>query len=188
MSQLIEALQVRANAIGSLGGRGELMSQEQYVLDQGVKMISSSPLSEEQYAYLKVITGSIQCLPKQCFYNAQVMTLIDDYTFTDTPRVKYYEGYVWTGLMPILHGWITLDDKIVDVTLSKDREGSAQRFINGEPPQEDLMDRVLGEIPQGWEYLGVPMDNDYVVGFMLEKKESRSLIDNWQDGWPLLKK
>jgi hypothetical protein len=112
-----------------------------------------------------------------------MMTLTDSYN--ETPRVKYHEGYVWTGLMPILHGWITLDDKIVDVTLSTDREAT-QRYFDGEPPQEDLKDRVLGVIPNGWEYLGVPMETDYVVGFMLEKMESRSLIDNWQDGWPLL--
>ena len=181
---LREQLQQRAEMIGQLGGRGDLMTQEQYVLDEGVEMASSEPLTEEQYTYLRMITGAIECLPKQCFYNAQMMTLTDSYH--ETPRVKYHEGYVWTGLMPILHGWITLDDKIVDVTLSTDREAT-QRFFDGEPPQEDLRDRVLGVIPDGWEYIGVPMDGEYVVSFMLEKMESRSLIDNWQDGWPLLR-
>jgi len=181
---LREQLQQRAALIGQ-HGRDNIMTQEQYVLDNGVQMASSEPLTDEQYDYLRIITGTIECLPKQCFYNAQMMTLMDDYNFTDTPRVKYYEGYVFTGIMPILHGWVTLDDKIVDVTLSTDREAT-QRYFNGEPPQEDLRDRVLGVIPDGWEYIGVPMDNDYVVSFMLEKMESRSLIDNWQDGWPLL--
>jgi len=181
---LREQLQQRAALIGQ-HGRDNIMTQEQYVLDNGVQMASSEPLTDEQYDYLRIITGTIECLPKQCFYNAQMMTLMDDYNFTDTPRVKYYEGYVFTGIMPILHGWVTLDDKIVDVTLSTNREAT-QRYFNGEPPQEDLRDRVLGVIPDGWEYIGVPMDNDYVVSFMLEKMESRSLIDNWQDGWPLL--
>jgi hypothetical protein len=182
---LREQLQQRATTIGQ-NGRGNIMTQEQYVLDNGVQMASSEPLTDEQYDYLRIITGTIECLPKQCFYNAQMMTLMDDYNFTETPRVKYHEGYVFTGFMPILHGWITLDDKIVDVTLSTDRFAAAQRYFDGEPPQEDLRDRVLGVIPEGWEYIGVPMDNDYVVSFILEKMESRSLIDNWQDGWPLL--
>jgi hypothetical protein len=114
-----------------------------------------------------------------------MMTLTDSYN--ETPRVKYHEGYVFTGIMPILHAWITLDDKIVDVTLSTDPE-STQRFFDGESPQEDLMDRVLGVIPDEWEYIGVPMENRYVIDTMLANMESRSLIDNWQDGWPLLAK
>ena len=185
MSHLTEALQARASSIEALGGRGELMSQEQYVLDRGVKMSSSEPLTEEQYEYLMCLTGAIECLPKQCFFNAQMMTLTDSYR--ETQRVKYHEGYVWVGLMPILHAWITLDDKIVDVTLSTDRE-STQRFINGEPPQEDLMDRVLGVRPEEWEYLGVPMETDYVTKTLVNNMEARSLIDNWQEGWPLLKR
>jgi hypothetical protein len=180
---LREQIQQRAEMIGQLGGRGDLMTQERYVLDKGTQMASTEPLTDEQYAYLRMITGAIECLPKQCFYNAQMMTLTDSYH--ETQRVKYHEGYVWTGIMPIPHAWITLDGKIVDVTLSTDPE-STQRFFDGEPPREDLMDRVLGVIPDEWEYIGVPMGGEYVVSFMLEKMESRSLIDNWQDGWPLL--
>lgn len=178
---LREQIQQRAEMM--LGGRGDLMTQEQYVLDEGVQMISSETLTEEQYAYLRMITGMIECLPKQCFHNAQMMTLADSYH--ETQRVKYHEGYVFTGIMPILHAWITLDDKIVDVTLSTDPE-STQRFYAGDSPQEDLLDRVLGEIPDKWEYLGVPMESGYVVSVLLENMESRSLIDNWQDDWPLL--
>lgn len=180
---LREQIQQRAEMM--LGGRGNLMTQEQYVLDKGIQMASTETLTDEQYAYLKRITGAIECLPKQCFYNAQMMTLSDSYH--ETQRVKYHEGYVWTGFMPILHAWITLDDKIVDVTLSTDPE-STQRFYAGEPPRKDLRDRVLGVIPEGWEYIGVPMEGGDVVEMMLKNMESRSLIDNWQDGWPLLKR
>ena len=177
-----EQIQTRAEILGQ---RPDLLTQEEYVLDKGAEMTSSEPLTEDQYLYLKMITGTIECLPKQCFHNAQMMTLADSYH--ETPRVKYHEGYVWTGFMPILHAWITLDEKIVDVTLSTDPE-STERFLAGDSPQEDLLDRVLGVIPEGWEYFGVPMESEYVVGIMLENMESRSLIDNWQDGWPLLSK
>ena len=179
---LREQLQQRADLMGQ---RPDLYTQEEYVLANGVQMTSSEPLTEEQHKYLKMLTGAIECLPKQCYYNAQMMTLADNYH--ETQRVKYHEGFVWTGFMPILHAWITLDDKIVDVTLSTDPE-STQRFFDGEPPREDLMDRVLGLIPDEWEYMGVPMESEYVVGILLENMESRSLIDNWQDGWPLLSK
>jgi len=166
---------------------GVLWLIEGYVLEKGLAMASSQPLTDDQYNYLGVITGMIECLPKQCFHNAQMMTLADSYRVHQ--RVKYHEGYVLcrNGIMPILHAWITLDDKIVDVTLSTDPK-STTRFINGEPPQEDLRDRVLGVIPNGWEFLGVPMETDYVVSTMMKNQESRSLIDNWQDGWPLLSK
>ena len=162
-----------------------LLTQEQYVLDNGVQMYSSDPLTEEQYEYLILISGSIDCLPKQCFHNAQMMTLIDN--TCKEPRVKYHEGYVFTGITPILHAWITLDDKIVDVTLSTNPD-SAQRFYDGVPPQKDLLDRVLGVIPDKWEYIGVPLDSEYVVRNLTRNNESRSLIDNWQDNWPLLRR
>ena len=161
------------------------LTMEGYVLEKGLAMASSQPLTDDQYNYLGVITGMIECLPKQCFHNAQMMTLADSYRVRQ--RVKYHEGYVFKNISPVLHAWVTLDDKIVDVTLSTDPE-SAQRFFAGESPQEDLRDRVLGVIPEGWEYLGVPMETDYVVSTMMKNQESRSLIDNWQDGWPLLQK
>lgn len=179
---LREQLQTRANMVGQ---RPDLLTQEEYVLGKGTEMTSSETLTQEQYLYLKMITGMIECLPKQCFHNAQMMTLADSYH--KIQRVKYHEGYVFKGIRPILHAWITIDDSIVDVTLSTDPE-STQRFFAGEPPQEDLMDRVLGVIPDGWEYFGVPMEGEYVVSTMMENQESRSLIDNWQDGWPLLSK
>ena len=50
------------------------------------------------------------------------------------------------------------------------------------------MDRVLGVIPEGWEYLGVPMESVYVTKTLVNNMEARSLIDNWQEGWPLLKR
>ena len=179
---LREQLQTRAEILGQ---RPDLLTQEEYVLGKGTEMTSSETLTQEQYLYLKMITGMIECLPKQCFHNAQMMTLADSYRVHQ--RVKYHEGYVWTGFMPILHAWITLDDKIVDVTLSTDPE-STQRFLAGDSPQGDLLDRVLGVIPDEWEYLGVPMESEYVVSTMMKNQESRSLIDNWQDGWPLLSK
>jgi hypothetical protein len=162
---------------------------EGYVVNEGVVMPSNEPLTDEQYQTLRLISMGLDHAPKQCFHNAQMLTLQS--TWGDEPdRVKYHEGYVAlrrSGGMPILHAWITLDDSIVDVTLSTDPE-SSQRFLAGEPPQEDLRDRVLGEIPDGWEYIGVPMETDYVVSTMMKNQGSRSLIDNWQDGWPLLQK
>jgi hypothetical protein len=160
-------------------------SQEKFVLTNGTYMTSSEPLTNEQYAYLGMLSECIECLPKQCFHNAQLMTLVDSYN--PSQRVTYYEGYVCKGITPILHAWITLDDKIVDVTLSTCSE-AAQRLMGYgyEAPQQDLRDRVIGTIPEGWEYMGVPFENEYVVGNLLKNMESRSLIDNWQDGWPLL--
>ncbi len=182
---LREQLLQRAELTEKLNSR-EMLSQERYVLNNGVKMTSSEPLTEEQYLFLRNMSNTIKCLPKECFYNAQMITFTE-FSGLDTNRVQYYEGYVWTGrgIMPVLHAWVTIDGKIADVTLSTDPE-SAQRFFDGEPPQEDLKDRVLGEIPEGWEYLGVPMKSEYIVSMMLKNMEARSLIDNWQDGWPLL--
>jgi len=185
VSHLIKTLHKRVTCKGD--HRSAYIPQEEYVLDHGLSMISGEPLSSEQYEYLKLIGASIDHAPKQCFHNAQLLTLHSSWNEVQPDRIQYHEGYVWTGLIPILHAWVTLDGKIVDTTLSTD-PNSTQRWLNGEPPQEDLRDRVLGVIPEGWEYLGVPMDTEYVTSQLLKNMESRSLIDNWQDNWPLLRK
>lgn len=46
---------------------------------------------------------------KQCFMNAQKFAL-------DHPDAKYYEGYWWGGLVPVHHGWVVLDGRVVDFT------------------------------------------------------------------------
>lgn len=187
---LRKLLEQRAEAQSHFMARQGRYGMEEYVLEKGVVCQSSEPLTDEQYDYLLRVTNGVQCLPKQCFYNAQMIAFYD-YLFQGRDesacRVKYHEGYYFSGLMPILHAWVTIDDKIVDVTLSTD-EDSVEKFYNGIAPQADLKDRVLGVIPQGWEYLGVVMSSAKIADMLETTMRSVSLIDDWENGWPLLQR
>jgi len=147
-----------------------------YVLRKGKRAVSKEPLTDEQMGYLLELAGCEDMEAKQCFYNASVL-LIRDF---GTKRLKYYEGYVLLdGLtFPILHAWLELDGKLVDVTLQHE---------NSDGRAEDLSDRILGVIPPQLQYYGVPMDTQLLIDNLLEKGESFSLIDNWPEHWPLLK-
>jgi hypothetical protein len=158
-----------------------------YVLENGVEMKSApAPINEDQVRALQILSQAAQGFaPKQCFHNAQMLVLMDP------ERFQYHEGYVWLGarsFMPILHAWVVMDKKfVIDVTLST-REDRAERWLRGEELEADLSDRMLGVFPEGWEYIGVPIDNAYVIQKMIEDEETKSLIDNWKDDYPLIPK
>src|SRR5262249_1286522 len=46
--------------------------------------------------------------PKDCFYNAQTLCLDAD--------LPYYEGYLFSPVMPMQHAFNVLDGKVIDVT------------------------------------------------------------------------
>jgi hypothetical protein len=133
-------------------------SSADYVLDRGRAFVSEGGLTDEQFAYLTEIAEDARdalpgrmYAPKQCFANAQVLVLADE----PANRITYCEGYVDTGgMLPVLHGWNLLDGKLVDLTRSL-RPEAVDEFLACEPPQADLRDRVLGTLPEGWQYLGV---------------------------------
>ena len=142
-----------------------------FVLDRGQAPVSL-PLTEEQYEYLMSVVDNCieESFPyKKCFYNSQVL-LLADYN----ERLTYCEGYCQSKTLPVHHGWLELDGKVVDVTFS-----TSNRTLADEP-QGDLRDRVLGTIPDGWEYLGVRFDRDEVFEFLEKYEVADGLIGNYR--------
>ena len=159
-----------------------------YLLDRGHAFESKPPLTEEEFAFLTSVADyARRCEqgrvfpPKQCFANAMMLTLADA-----DDRLTYCEGFAVTGLFPVHHAWLTLDGKLVDVTRSL-RPEATQEFIDGKAPQADLKDRVLGAIPEGWEYLGVEFQRSAVRDYIWELGQTGSLIEDYDRGFPLLK-
>ena len=169
--------------MGNVPSNLNYICSEDFVLDRGEEPTVSAPLSESQYSYLmRVARLSMTSTfwPKQCFSNSQSLLLAD---FEE--RMEYWEGYCFSSIMPVLHGWLTLDGKVVDVTRST-RPESTQEFLAGIEPQADLKDRVLGQIPDGWLYLGVPFHRQSISEYVFEHSEMCSQIDNWRMGFPAL--
>lgn len=151
-----------------------------YVLDRGTVQPASSALTEEQYEYLMRCVAFRPMPPKQCFHNSQMLLTNDQ-----EGRLQYKEGFAYTGALPVHHAWVELDGKLVDVTRSLRKE-AVQEFLDGVEPQNDLRDRVLGEIPTDWIYLGCSFDTDLLINRIVERGATCCILDNWQDRYPEL--
>jgi hypothetical protein len=104
--------------------------------------------------------------PKQCFANAQRLVL----EFPE--RYTYFEGFVMGAcVIPIHHGWVIENwsgegflparnpGALIDPTMRHDHD---KPFT--------AKNLVLGVIPEGWEYFGLPFSREKVLA-------------KWRGGW-----
>jgi hypothetical protein len=94
-------------------------------------------------------------------------------------RLRYFEGYATSGLMPVLHGWLVLDDRhLIDLTW---RHPTRKRGTL-------LRTRIIGEIPEGYEYIGFEVADFEAIGERIRKTgEWSTFLDDWRNKHPLLK-
>lgn len=106
-----------------------------FVLDRG-EAFASKALDEEQRAFVQKLGGYWK--QRECFYNGQLLSLMHP------ERLTYVEGYAHgAAVIPVHHGWCVLDGThVIDLTWRRN-------------PLNPRTARVKGEIPEGWEYLGV---------------------------------
>ena len=135
-----------------------------FILKEGTQF-KSEPLTEDEQRIVDKMTWlTTQFKMKECFYNAQSLAqALND--------VDYVEGYLFSGFIPIEHGWNTINGKVIDFTMYHQN--------NNKP--------ILGVIPDGWEYFGVPLPTDKVRNYWAEHGMSEPLIQNWREGYPMLK-
>lgn len=147
---------------------------EAYVMAKG-RTYEAQPFTQEERDYvLSCVVRYGKRLPiKQCFSNSQLLLTQAD----RDKRFTYVEGYVSRGLIPILHGWLELNGKVLDVTLRQTPQGKGR-----------LKDRVLGEWTDPREYFGVPFEWDAVVRRMCDTGMAGSLLDDYERAYPLLRK
>lgn len=142
---------------GTLGAAGSPYdSMEEFVLRRGTPQRFSA-LDAAEAAYVKRCTASWTPKPQQCFANAQRAVFLGD----PERRFEYAEGFVLAQDVghPILHGWVLLGTKVVELTLP-------------EP---------------GIEYRGVTFDREEIQR-RFESGVWGSFIDDWGNGWPLLRR
>ena len=146
---------------------------EDYVLDWGATLESASLTSEEEATLWKAVDQCrIRFQQKQCFYNAQLLCLYD-YSGT----LAYMEGYAaGRACMPVHHGWATINGKVIDLTWRTEKANHKGRLGN----------RVIGIIPEGWEYIGCPCDTVSARARMLESGEIRAFLGDMLADFPCL--
>lgn len=139
---------------------------EDFVLKEGIFYESNQLTKNER----KLVDKAIERLGfkpqyKQCFYNAQMLTINDS-----SGTIKYVEG-IAHNLIPTTHGWNEINGKLIDVTW-KDKKGSY----------------TIGTVPESSSYKGVVIDTRKVRQQIDRSGMASSLLDNWQEKFPMLKK
>jgi hypothetical protein len=148
-------------------------SFEGYVLREG-RPYESQELTADEMAYVLAASKRMQFPIKQCYYNSQMLMTMRDHE----RRLTYVEGYCAHAIIPVLHGWLEIGGKVVDVTM-RTKHLSKRR---------QLRDRVLGSWADGRQYWGVRFDREHVVDRMIERRAAGSLIDDFEAGFPLLRR
>ena len=125
----------------------------------------SAPMTDAEREYVDMFNWDSH-LPRECFANAQVVAWATRYIGPpEGIDIKYVEGYVLVAEcpLPIDHAWISVNGKVLDTTL-----------------------KVIGTIPDGWEYLGVELPLQAVDHAIVDHEAHISLLDDYACGWPLL--
>lgn len=83
-------------------------------------------------------------------------------------KLVYVEGFAVCGFMPMHHGWIQINGKVLDPTWA--REGSIPNESNA--------------------YFGVEFSREEITAARETRKKKAlwSIIDNWEAKWPEMKR
>ena len=132
-----------------------------FILKEG-NISKSSALTSSEQKMIKKRMRSTNCEfeKKQCFFNSAILTMSDS-----IGKIKYVEGVVLFNDLPLLihHAWNEINGAVVDTTLKK-----------------------IGEY-EGLVYMGVEIPNYYVKSEVIRSGYSKSMIDDYENQWPLLK-
>ena len=79
-----------------------------------------------------------------------------------TGQLVYHEGWaVSAACFPVLHGWVTLNGKVIDLTWRTDAG------------------RIYGAIPPGWQYLGVPFETEMIRSRIIETEWASTVLGSY---------
>jgi len=155
------------------------------VLDRG-RPFESLPLTDAEVTWLfKLIDEYRSKFPiKHCYSNSQGLLLFNTglNEQADDHELRYVEGYA-VGVIPIPHAWLSLNGKVVDLTMRLKKPWTRRSKVK----KGRLKDRVLGEFPTlEREYYGIELPTRLIHERIARTQEYGSLIDDWMSGFPLL--
>ena len=148
---------------------------EDYVLDRGVAPKSEALTPEEDailWAAVDAVGGRFQ--QKQCYYNAQLLCLRDP-----SESLEYREGIAQgNAVIPVQHAWVEINGKAIDLTW---------RGPEGWHRKGRLGNRIIGTLPEGWEYLGCPFDKELLRARVIEKSAVWAVLGDYMADFPHLR-
>lgn len=167
-----QTLNEQASTVEFLQSYLELTSQniggpsvEGFVLQHGRPFVPQSLTAEEcQYVFRCVERYGLRFPRKQCYYNAQMLLLLGD----EEKRLRYCEGWACRTL-PVSHGWLHINGKVIDLTMRQDQN----------PRRGRLADRVLGAWQENRAYFGVTFRRHFVRSKVLDTKHANCLLEDF---------
>ncbi len=157
------------------------LSTEELVLKEG-KLLSDETFTEEEEKALlrlfKAAPGPYKT--KQCYYNAMLLIFEDE--MIDI-KLVYTEGYASGHVIPAIHAWVTLNGKPVDVTWGEDMVGNGHNRVRS---PKRMLERVKYKLKR-CRYWGFGCPRGVVMKRVVDTGRSPSMIDDWENGNPLLK-
>lgn len=144
---------------------------EDYVLTHA-HLFESAEFTEAEADYAQHLFDLEEWEIKQCFSNSQQILL--NYHVVNPQRgmkLRYIEGYATTGIIPFLHGWLSLNGKVLDPTL--------RHHLTGE--------RTQGVIAPDFEYFGTEIDSVWILKRVRATKCWGSILDCYEMDYPLLR-
>jgi hypothetical protein len=143
----------------------------------------SQPLTDDEITWLFRLLDAEggRYRIKECYYNAQRVLLFANAWGFDEHELSYAEGYA-QSIIPVPHGWLLLNGKVVDLTMRLREPLSRTSRVH----RRRLRNRAFGEFPETREYFGTVFPTESVLNFMRRTGTLGSLIDDWPSDFPIL--
>lgn len=155
----------------------EYVSTHEFIGKKGILFPHDALSRQEETAVRKVLKDYLRYWdPKtqQCYGNASRLAEMGI-----AEGFEYAEGYA-AGIIPVNHAWVAYHGKVLDVTW---------RELEDKRPN-DLSTTLLRirENAASHAYMGVLVPISYLHRMQVKKRYHDSVIDNWKDGFPMLRK
>ena len=154
-------------------------STHDYVLQHG-KQYESVALTAEELDIV-CTRNFADFKTRQCYRNAQVLLLFMS-NICNKVDIRYVEGVASADLIPVDHAWITLNGKVIDLTW-----GPMKKVAHKDRIYLRRTSRVLGVLPEGYEYLGIEFTEEQVMKYLIAHGMYSSLLDDYECRWPVLR-
>ena len=157
-----------------LGGIARRDNMYKLVLEKG-DVYESATLTPREIEFIRDAAASSICAfkPKECFSNSQLFMLAVQNIKDMYPDMSatYIEGFFALSDLPIPihHGWVSLNGKVVDLTITQDAYTA---------PVDGFEDRVIGQIPEDFEYVGIPIETMDVLYRITDHQEAYNFLDD----------
>jgi len=163
-SELLSFLKKLSGEPKKSSGNDEPFYNNQYdIIVQEGEFFSTEKWNEEEQVLIDSLYPRLKksIKPSQCYYNSQLIIINDT-----SNKIKYHEGFFLdTAGFPIIHGWNSLNGKLLDFTLQ----------YNGRMKFSDK------------SHIGIEVDKAWVLDRIQNKKNSISYLDNYEDGFPAIR-